>query len=325
MAAGDELLVVDATTAHREGMRKLFESQGYVVTCAGTAAEALEAADRALFSVALIELDLAQEDGGLPLLRDLAQRSPDTACVLLAERPSFEASVEALRLGAVDVVLLRSKGLAAQLRQAVERASKGRRRSTPDSSFMTEVKQVLDESFRIQLEMAREVYGDVSIAAMEGFAPRILVVDEDQNALRELGGMIGDRKWEVSVEMTGGSALDKAGDHDFELVACGAELVDLPGSMVVKTIQARRPETVGLVYGGAGESSRLERYREGRRADVETPFAGMAQLLKAIAQEVDALATTGRDRSVIQAFRGAHPEFFRRFAELKLRLERVAD
>ncbi|NOY92108.1 MAG: response regulator [Deltaproteobacteria bacterium] len=324
MATGDELLVVDSAPAEREGMRQLFEGKGYVVTSVSTASEARALAQAKGFAVALVDLDVDEPHGGLGLLRDLGESAPETARVLLTNRASFEVAVEALRLGAVDVVLKTRAGLP-DLVRAVERACAPPASSDLHDDILREVREVLDESFRIQISMAGEVFRDVSIAAERGFTPRILVVDPDQNSLRELGGMLGDRNWEVAIEMTGGSALDKASDHDFHVVAVRAELMDLPGSMVVKTIQASRAETIGFVYRAEGEPSCIDRYEHGRKQPPARPFRGMAQLLEAIDQEVHTLAGTQRDRQVIQAFRSAHADFFRRFAELKLRIDRLVE
>ena len=49
------------------------------------------------------------------------------------------------------------------------------------------------------------------------------------------------------------------------------------------------------------------------------------QLIARIDAVVDELMLRQRDRSIIQAFRSRHDEFFRRYAELKLRIDRAID
>jgi DNA-binding response OmpR family regulator len=124
--------------------------------------------------------------------------------------------------------------------------------------------------------------------------------------------------------MSGGAGLDKAGDQPFELVAARDELMDLKGTMVVKTVQADRAETVGLVYSSGADGGRIERYEHGSTSQVERPFEGLEHLVGRLEQEVDRLASTQRDRRVLQAFRADHEDFFRRFGELKLRISRLA-
>ena len=67
----------------------------------------------------------------------------------------------------------------------------------------------------------------------------------------------------------------------------------------------------------------MERFRAGRSVDVTRPFPGAAQLIAKVDELVAELGTTQLDRRVIQAFRGDHGEYFRRYAELKLAIDRM--
>ena len=98
MAKGDELLIVDSIAAHREGMRKLFEGEGYVVSSIGSVAEARELIERKFFPVVLVDLDVDRPGAGLDLVRFIGERSSSTAVILLSGRRSFESAVQAFRL-----------------------------------------------------------------------------------------------------------------------------------------------------------------------------------------------------------------------------------
>jgi DNA-binding response OmpR family regulator len=324
MAEGDELLIVDANTGHQKGMRRLFEQSGYVCTATASLADARELLESKYFPAALVDLDLERSGGGLDLLRFIREQSKATSVIMLAGRRSFEGAVEALRLGAEDVVLKQSDQVP-QLRSSValacDRAHTG---AGSAGSVLAEVQGVMDEAFRVMLELAQHVYHDVSVGALEGFRPRVLIIDGDQEFLQQLAERLGDKDWDIAVEMSGGAGLDKAGDQPFELVAARDELMDLKGTMVVKTVQADRAETVGLVYSSGADGGRIERYEHGSTSQVERPFEGLEHLVGRLEQEVDRLASTQRDRRVLQAFRADHEDFFRRFGELKLRISRLA-
>jgi hypothetical protein len=102
-------------------------------------------------------------------------------------------------------------------------------------------------------------------------------------------------------------------------------LMDLRGTMVIRSVQSRRAETLGLLYSDPGPEGRMERYAEGRSIDVIRPFEGVRHLLAKVDELVAELGGTQLDRRVIQAFRGDYDEYFRRYAELKLKIDRMLD
>ena len=103
--AGEELLIADGIDRDREGLRKLFDDQGFICTGCGDVATAQELVRRKFFPVAVIDLDFGSTGGGIDFARFVQQTSRPTRLVLLAGRRSFEAAVDALRLGVVDVVI----------------------------------------------------------------------------------------------------------------------------------------------------------------------------------------------------------------------------
>jgi len=322
MAQGDELLIVDGRSADRDGMKQLFDAAGYVCTTTGDAAEARDLAGRKFFPAAVVELDLAKPGSGIDVIKTLRERSPQTAVVLVTGRRSFEAAVDALRLGAVDVVVKRPDEID-RLKRAVDIACDRYRAKNDSSDLLRDVQTVLGDSFRIILEMGRKQFADVSVGSLAMHRPKVLVVDGDAAFLKELAALVVDKQWDVAAEMNGGGALDKASEHRFDVVACHAELMDLPGSMVIKTMQADVPAMVGVVYTRPGPNGVIEVLREGRLEDTERPLRDAAHLIAKIDGIVDEQSATVRDRRVIQAIRSAHADFFRRYAELKLHVDRL--
>jgi DNA-binding NtrC family response regulator len=324
MAKGDELLIVDATAGHREGMKKLFEGEGYVCTAVGTSSDARDNVVKKFFPAAVVDVDVERAGAGLDLVRLIRERSPKTAIVVVSVRRTFELAVEAFREGALDVVLKKPEQVD-YLKQRVAVAVDRHRLEQGDAGMLADVSSVLDQSFRIMLKMARHVYHDVSVGAMANFRPRVLFVESDQEFVQEIAGLIQDKGWEVGAEMNGGAALDKASSQNFDLVVVRENLMDLRGSMVIRSVQTRRAETLGLLYSDPGPEGRMERYAEGRSIDIVRPFESAAQLIAKVDELVGELGTTQLDRRVIQAFRGDNEDFFRRYAELKLNIDRMLD
>ncbi len=324
MAEGDELLIVDGRESDLEGMRRLFEQQGYVCTATSDGRSVAELVQRKFFPAALVDLDVGKPGAGIDVVRAIRERSHPTSVVLLTGRRSFEAAVEALRLGVVDVVVKRPEEVD-HLKRIVAVACDRSRATDGSSELLRDVQSVMGEAFKIILDMGRKQFQDVSIGSGSTFRPRVLVVDGDSEFLSELANLIGGKPWEIAAEMNGGGALDKAGDHRFDVVACREELMDLRGSMVIKTIQAQHAETLGLVYSAPGPAGHVDMYREGQMDEAWRPFGGAQHLVARIEQVIETLGATQRDRRIIQAFRAAHQDFFRRYAELKLRIDRLLE
>jgi DNA-binding NtrC family response regulator len=304
-------------------MRSLFDKAGYVCTATGTSAEARELIERKFFPVALVDLDIERAGIGLDVARVIREQSKPTSVILLTRRRSFEAAVEALRLGVIDVVVKQPDQIEYLKRVVAIGCDRASADGEGEGALLREAHAVLDDAFRTMLDMGRKMYADVSIASGASFRPRILVVESDQELLRELAPLLQDKPWEIAAEMNGGGALDKAGSQRFDLVVCRSNLMDLRGSMVIKTVQAERAELLGVVYTKPGADGHIDVYREGRIDETDRPFTKVSQLVNKLEILVESLSSTQRDRRVIQAFRSDNAPFFRRYAELRQRLNRL--
>jgi hypothetical protein len=133
---------------------------------------------------------------------------------------------------------------------------------------------------------------------------------------------IADKDWEVSVELSGGAGLDKASTFAFQIVAVCAELTDLPGQILVKSVQAQQKKTLGLLY--SKSTGRIDRYEEGKLTGSDQSFSGAKQLVSKLEQLVEELATMRKERRYLQAFRSEHGGFLKRYAELKVRIDSLS-
>ncbi|HYR18981.1 MAG TPA: response regulator [Myxococcales bacterium] len=98
------LLVDDARVVLRVVERAL-TSAGYDLSVAETAERAVRLLEEQEFACALIDrnLNLAESDG-LDLIKQIRERQPRCACVLMTAYPSVGSAVEALRMGVVDYI-----------------------------------------------------------------------------------------------------------------------------------------------------------------------------------------------------------------------------
>jgi DNA-binding response OmpR family regulator len=323
MAQGEELLIAEGSERDRDGLRKLFEAEGYVCTAADSGEQARDLLSRKFFPIALIDLDFGGTNEGLALASYVEQHSNPTKIVMITGRRSFEAAVRALRVGVVDVVNKRPDQVD-YLRAAVALALDRYHGSAKDSMLLRETRLVLDDAMRILLGLGRKLYGgDASSGTGLKMKPAILIVDEDQAFLQRTAQLLKVEPWDVSVEMSGGSGLDKASSFSFQIVCVRDELADLPGQMLLRSAQAQKTSTLGLLYSQKA-AGRIDRYELGQAKHSDVPFRGPEHLVEALSRLVRELAMLNEERRYLQRFRSDYGPFFKRFADLKARIDSVA-
>jgi DNA-binding response OmpR family regulator len=326
MVQGEELLIAEPVERDRKALRKLFDAEGYVCTVATDLDHARDLTQRKFFPVALIDLDFAGVNQGLELIQFIHERSTPTRVVLMAARRSFEAAVAALRTGVVDIVNKRPdqiQQLRAAVRLAVDRGQTGHQQG----SFVREVRGVLDDALKIMLGLSRRVYdgnSETSTGTGLDMKPAILIIDTNSDFLQQIANLLAQKPWEVSVELSGGSGLDRASTFSFQILCVRDELSDLPGQMVMRSTQAQKPTTLGLVYSGVGPG-RIDRYDGGQVTRSFSPFNGPTHLVELMSELVREIASIREERRYLQAFRSEHGQFLKRFADLKSRIDLLSE
>lgn len=322
MAQGEELLIADATERDRSGLRNVFEAEGFICTVASGLEQARDLLRRKFFPVALIDLDFGGTNEGLALAAYVEQHSRPTRIVMLTGRRSFDAAVSALRAGVVDMVYKRPDQIG-HLRASVALALDRYHTGSKDSLILREARAVLDDAMRIMVGLGRKLYGGEGSSSGLKIKPAILIVDEDQDFLQQVANLLADRNWDVSVEMRGGAGLDRASSFAFQIVCARDEMADLPGQMLLRSAQAQKQPPLGVLYSQLAEG-RIERFELGQSKASHRPFTGPKHLVTVLEGMVEELAMLREERRYLQAFRAEYGPFFKRFAELKSRIDTLA-
>lgn len=97
------ILVVDDELSMREFLSILLEREGYDVSVAASANEALCMMESALFDLVLSDVNMPGLSG-IELLARIKEISPETAVLLLTAFSTAEQAVEAMKLGAYDYI-----------------------------------------------------------------------------------------------------------------------------------------------------------------------------------------------------------------------------
>ncbi len=95
------VLVVDDDRTLREGCANILRVDGHQVVACGRGEDAIAAAERQAFDLALVDLYMTPVSG-MDVLRALTAASPETLVVVMTGNPTVASSLDALRAGAWD-------------------------------------------------------------------------------------------------------------------------------------------------------------------------------------------------------------------------------
>jgi len=97
------ILIVDDEKKICEILTEILENEGYDVSAAYNATDALKKLDRQTFALALIDIKLPDIDG-LTLLKKVKQQNPSMSAVVISAFGTITSAVEALKGGADDFI-----------------------------------------------------------------------------------------------------------------------------------------------------------------------------------------------------------------------------
>ncbi len=104
MPATRSILVVEDEQVIRSSLREFLTDEGFVVTEAGTCADALSLARQQDFQVAICDVRLPDGDG-VQLLRKLQQINPSVFVLIITAYATVENAVDAFKAGAFDYMI----------------------------------------------------------------------------------------------------------------------------------------------------------------------------------------------------------------------------
>jgi DNA-binding NtrC family response regulator len=115
------ILVVDDEAEIREGLQELLDSENFEVTLAETGAAGLQKLEERPFDLVLLDVSLPDRNG-IDMLREIRQRDPNLAIILITAFGSIDMARAAFKSGAQDYITKpwNNDELVAQISQAVE-------------------------------------------------------------------------------------------------------------------------------------------------------------------------------------------------------------
>jgi len=145
------ILVIDDEQGIREGCRRVLEPEGYAVETAATGQEGLRYVQEDGFDLVLLDV-MMPDVRGIDLLGPIAEKDPDTVCIIITGYATVELAVQAIKAGAYDFL---SKPFTADVLLMTVRQGLERRRLSLEARRTEALERETAELARAKEELER--------------------------------------------------------------------------------------------------------------------------------------------------------------------------
>lgn len=326
---GVEVLVLDGDQRVHAGIEQLLSEASLHVTCTSDPERALQLAGRQFFSVALIDIDTPSPRAGIQTIATLKKNSPTTMIIALTPRRSYDDAVDAIRAGAVDLILKAPESVAYLQERVFDAAGRSVGRREVDT-VLDDIKRVHEEFLqrfmeaeRRAIDLADQAAGrDMSKAMPLNEELRVLVIDEVDEMFDALA-TAKPKGFTFSHATSGGEGLDRVSSSKFHYAMIAEDISDLPAKTVARTIRNQQPDTVVLTFLGPSDNGKVDLIETNSVRTIIKPFDDPQKLVARLDELAEGWRAKARERRYTQAFRERHYDFLRRYVEIKTKIERA--
>jgi DNA-binding response OmpR family regulator len=325
---GIEVLVLDGDRSVHAGIEQLLSEAQLHVTCVTDAERAQALVERQFYSVALVDIDTPAPRAGIATIRAIKQASPTSMVIALTPRRSFDDAVDAVRAGAIDLVLKAPESVAYLQERVIDAAGRSVGKREVDSvlddvrGVHEEFLQRFMEAERRAIDLADKLAGRDRAAAERVEELRVLVVDEVDDFVTAITDAAPPGFAFVHAT-SGGEGLDRISSGPFHYAMIAEDVSDLPARTIARTVRNQHPDTVVLTFLGPADNGRVELVETHGSRPLLQPFRDPQQLVARLDELAEAWRAKARERRYTQAFRERHYDFLRRYVELKTKIDRA--
>ncbi len=325
-------LVISQREPVRTELQGLLSGSEVNSVLADDAESARGAVAKTQYPVVLVDVDSRSLSQVVVLLSDIRRLAPRSELIVLLDEPNFDAAVQLVRRGAVDVVCratddLRLLGprVASAMRDAKQRADRGQ--MLRDYSIITEdlLYRLTDTARRVgelKAQISNSGKGSGSPASPTDDYVSVMIVEDDGWLSQSLSPLVSSA-FSLTTVVSGGSALDRVSERTFDLALIKETLPDLPSRTVIRSLQAQSPETLVMLYlpPTRGKPGRIDRLEAGgsKVTTLVSAFTSPKQLAERLVELQQAQAARKRERRYLSEFRSENYELLKRLSDLRKR------
>jgi len=325
---GVEVLVLDGDEGVHAGLAQLLAEAKLHVTCTPDPARALSLVERQFFSVALVDIDTPSPRAGIETIAAIMQKSPTTMIVALTPRRSYDDAVDAIRAGAVDLILKAPESVAYLKDRVLDAANRSVNKREIDT-LLDEIRKVHDdfldrfmEAERRAIDANDKIAGRDQSRMINLADLRVLVVDEVDEFYNAMSAA-KPPGFEFILAPSASEALDRISTGEFQYAMIAEDVSDLPARTLARTIRNQRPDTVVLTFLGPAENGHVDLVEQAGMRSIVKPFREAKQLIDRLDELAEAWRAKAKERRYTQAFRERHYDFLRRYVDIKTKIERA--
>jgi DNA-binding NtrC family response regulator len=325
---GVEVLVIDGDHRVHTGIAELLSEVQLHVTSVASADKGLALVHRQFFSVALVDIDTPTPRAGIETIRAIKATSPTSMVIAMTPRRSYDDAVDAVRAGAIDLILKAPDSVAYLKDRVLDAAGRSVGKREVDS-VLDDVRGVHEEFLQRFMESERRAIDLADKAAGRDPARtvmldelRVLVIDEVDDLVSSLGEA-APKGFAFVHATSGGEGLDRISSSLFHYAMVAEDVTDLPARTLARTIRNQHPDTVVLTFLGPSDNGRVELVETAGTRALIKPFTEAKQLVDRLDELSEAWRAKARERRYTQAFREKHYDFLRRYVELRTKIDRA--
>jgi len=329
LLVGVEVLVVDSDQRVHAGIEQLLSEIQLHVTCVNNADDALALVDRQFFSVVLADIDTPDPRGGIDTIRSIKAKSPTSMIVAMTPRRSYEDAVDAVRAGAIDLILKAPESVAYLKDRVLDAAGRSVGKREVDS-VLNDVRRVHDEFLQRFMDSERRAIDLADKASGKDLSKlgtidelRVLVIDEVDDFFKGISDVAPKSAYSFVHATSGGEGLDRISSGAFHYAMVAEDVSDLPAKTIARTIRNQHPDTVVLTFLGPSENGKVELVEQAGFRTLVAPFTEVKQVVDRLDDLAEAWRVKARERRYTQAFRERHYDFLRRYVEIKTKIDRA--
>src|SRR6185295_2303014 len=191
---GIEVLVLDGDDRVHAGIEQLLSEAQLHVTCVADPDRAQALVDRQFFSVALIDIDTPAPRAGIETIRAIKHKSPTSMVIAMTPRRSYDDAVDAVRAGAIDLILKAPDSVAYLKERVLDAAGRSVGKREVDS-VLDDVRGVHEDFLqrfmdaeRRAIDLADKVAGRDSAQLSRIDELRVLVIDAADEFFAAMAG-----------------------------------------------------------------------------------------------------------------------------------------
>jgi DNA-binding NtrC family response regulator len=236
----EKVLLVDDEEDFLDVMAERMRARGIEVSTTTSATHALEMVEEESFDAIVMDLMMPELEG-TEALKAIKNKKRELQVILLTGYVTLEQVIQAMRLGAMDII-----------------------EKPPDLDALTEkIKKAHAKKEMILAEMQAEEqvkkkHSNISKGGLN-MKPRVLIVDDEEELLETLSERLRMRDYDVTTSLSGEDALSKMKGYNFDVVVLDVAMPGMDGVETLGEIKRIKPLTeVIMLTGHATVESAIE-------------------------------------------------------------------